>query len=84
MSRWSFEPFDPYQPTKRKPYKPKGKINPKTAWLAPEHVRLAQDMKRDFPRDDLGRPVEGTERRLVIDPRPAVMIPPRPTIMGYL
>jgi hypothetical protein len=83
---WSFTPEPPqreitpvrafYEPVKRKKGEP--------SWLAPEHVRLAQDMRRDYPRDELGRRIDGKPRELVLDNRPTVMRPERPTRLGWL
>jgi hypothetical protein len=82
---WIFEPEPPQPETKplREFYEPvKRKREP--SWLAPEHVRLAQDMRRDYPRDELGRRVPGKGRELVLDPRPTIMLPPKPTRLGWL
>lgn len=83
MSFWSFTPDDPYRPTKRKPYKPKGKVNPATAWIAPEHLKMALDMKRDYPRNDWGEKI-GEVKFLKIDPRPAILRPQPQTVIGWL
>lgn len=42
-------------------------------WRAPEHGHLTKDMKRDYPRDDLGYRLPGRERVLVMDPRPTIL-----------
>jgi len=77
--RWSFVPDQEVGPAP-KPYKPlKAK---KPSWYAPEHAKVASSMKRDFPRNEKGEAI-GTTRELVIDKRPQVMIPPRPTKLGW-
>lgn len=78
--RWSF--FPDFKTEVYNPYRPKDKPKP-SSWRAPEHSRMTSDMRRDYRRNDHGEPVS-KERFLVIDPRPVIMIPPRPTIMGYL
>ncbi len=79
--RWSFVP-DPVieEPNVEKPFKePAPKKPSRNRWRAPEHGRLTADMKRDYPRDDFGRKIEGTERQLVVDTRPEILIPkPKP------
>lgn len=52
-------------------------------WRAPEHVRMASDMERDFPRDDFGRVVRGASKELIVDKRPRILIPPRPTYSPF-
>jgi hypothetical protein len=47
----------------------KGKV-----WFAPEHGRVAMGMRRDYPRDDWGFPIRGSEKELVVDPRPQIMV----------
>jgi hypothetical protein len=47
--------------------------NPHDRWVAPEHARFARSMRRDYIRDDLGRPVRPKKRELVVDNRPQVM-----------
>lgn len=77
--RWSFVPDQEVGPAP-KPYKPlKAK---KPSWYAPEHAKVASSMKRDFPRNDKGEAI-GTTRELVVDKRPTIMIPPRPTKLGW-
>lgn len=74
---WTFTPDEPfgnvyksYRPTK------KDRI---PAWRAPEHLKMTKDMTRDFPRDDFGLPIDGSKRdQLVLDKRPAIMVPERP------
>lgn len=83
MKLWTFHPDEPYVAPARKAYRPRKKGEPATNWCAPEHVRLAQDMKRDYPRDHNGVRIEGKPRELVIDPRPRIMVPERQTRMGY-
>lgn len=68
-----------YDPTVRK-----AKRREKDNWTAPEHARLAQDMVRDYPRDDYGRRIPGKSRELILDKRPSVMVPPRQTYPGSL
>lgn len=83
MFRWSFGPESPEIRSVREAYVPVKK--PKHChWSAPEHIRLAQDMKRDYPRNDMGEKIDGRPRELVIDPRPTCMIPPRRTRLGWL
>jgi hypothetical protein len=48
-------------------------------WCAPEHVRDARVMERDYPRDDLGKRIPATKKDIIVDARPPIMIPPRPT-----
>ncbi len=43
------------------------------SWVAPEHGKVARSMKRDYIRDDFGRPVLPKKRELVVDARPQVM-----------
>lgn len=83
---WSFDPNPPEPEIKplREVYEPVKRKKGEPSWLAPEHVRLAQDMRRDYPRDELGRRIEGKPRELVLDPRPTIMKPPRPTRLGWL
>ncbi len=79
MKIWSFFPDEtPDVRSYYKPYVPKReRLN--DSWLAPEHARLATDMKRDWPRDDWGRPIrDGRGKLLVLDPRPTIMVSPRP------
>lgn len=68
---WSFDPTP-----KPKPIRIPSKRN---NWVCPEHERFASSMKRDFPRDDLGRPLREYGRELVIDKKPNVMRPERKT-----
>lgn len=75
IKRWSFSPELP----EKRPYrKPRNQF----PWVAPEHVRVAMSMDMDFPRNDLGWPVEGSRRELKIDKRPTIMVPPRKTYIG--
>lgn len=83
---YSFDPTDPYEAyqerRKRKVYVKRDK--PSHNWRAPEHMKMTSDMERDFPRDDFGRPLEGSKRdRLVLDPRPKIMVPDRPTYKAF-
>jgi hypothetical protein len=80
---WTFEPDDlPPEPVKE--FEPKPKKPKATSWTAPEHIRMAQDMKRDFPRNEMGERIEGKDRELKLDPRPTIMLPPRRTRIGWL
>lgn len=47
--------------------------NPYDRWVAPEHARFARSMRRDYIRDDLGKPIRPLKRELVVDGRPLVM-----------
>jgi len=47
--------------------------NPHDRWIAPEHARFARSMRRDYVRDDLGKPIRPLKRELVVDNRPLVM-----------
>lgn len=84
---WTFEPeTTPDRPAYRtmpEGYEPRPKRY-KDVWTAPEHRRLSQDMKKDYPRNDKGERVEGKKKELVIDPRPTILVPPRPTRIGWL
>lgn len=70
--RWSFFPgkselpVDPYRPRRRP-------INPKDSWRAPEHSKLTVDMRREYPRDELGRIIPGRPKELVADLRPEII-----------
>lgn len=83
---WSFEPDLPVEEVKsnRLAYEPRPKKKKPTSWVAPEHMAFGKDMRRDFPRNDKGERIEGKEREVVIDPRPTIMVPPRPTRLGWL
>ena len=48
-------------------------------WDAPEHRAFSLGMEWDVPRDDWGRPIMGRKPELKIDPRPAILVPPRKT-----
>lgn len=48
-------------------------------FVAPEHVRIALSMGRDFPKDDRGNKLPGTSKELVVDRRPNILVPPGPT-----
>lgn len=79
---WSFEPEEPTIKSVREEYVPR-KEKPKLgSWVAPEHARSASGMIRDYPRDEKGQKIEGTERELKIDKRPTIMVPPRRTKIG--
>ena len=73
------DPRETYRP-RRKRFK-KGTPE-KFAWVAPEHVREAASMERDFPRDDWGVPLPNSRPELVVDKRPRLLVPPRPTYLG--
>ena len=47
--------------------------------VAPEHLADAQAMDQDYARDLNGKRLPDSRRDIVVDPRPVVMIPPRPT-----
>jgi hypothetical protein len=47
--------------------------NPYDRWVAPEHARFARSMRRDYIRDDFGRPIRPLKRELLVDNRPLVM-----------
>ncbi len=77
--RWTFEPEEA-SVYEYKAYKPR-KRDKKPNWVAPEHSGMVKDMKRDFPRDDLGRPLPNSKKdQLVLDNRPTIMVPERPKI----
>ncbi len=73
--RWTFEPDEiPETPSVREAYLPRRRNpNPKNNWKAPEHSKMTSDMKRDYPRDELGRIIAGRDKELVMDPRPTIM-----------
>lgn len=77
--RWSFFPEPAHQePLPEPAYRePLPKRPNRNAWRAPEHGKLTKDMIRDYPRDDLGRKIEGRERELVADCRPEILRPKR-------
>lgn len=79
---FTFFPDEPRGRIGRKPYKKNP--NPANAWIAPEHQKMAMDMQRDFPRDDWGYPLRGQGKVLVVDKRPNILIPPRPTYFNPL
>lgn len=79
---WKFSPDEP-RTYERKAYVPVIKKQEEN-WVAPEHQKIASSMKKDFPRDDRGLPIEGEKKRLVIDPRPTIMVPPRRIRRIYL
>jgi hypothetical protein len=80
---WSFSPDLIEKPSVREAYAPR-KRQKHQSWICPEHVRLAQDMRRDYPRDDFGRRIDGKPRELKIDARPTIMKPERKTRLGWL
>ena len=49
---------------------------------APEHVRDAQAMSQDYPRDEKGRRIPDSRRDIVVDARPPILVPPRPTYLN--
>jgi hypothetical protein len=85
---WTFEPDTPAEPEpirdNRLEYEPRPKKKKPTTWVAPEHMRYGKDMRRDFPRNAKGERIEGKDREIAIDPRPTIMVPPRPTRIGWL
>ncbi len=85
--RYSFHPEDSYEQyharRKKRTYVKRDRSG--ISWRAPEHSKLTSDMERDFPRDDFGIPLRGSKKdQLVLDPRPVIMKPPRPTVPGWL
>ncbi len=78
--RWSFSPDPEPEQEVRKPYRPRSR---KTSWTSPDHAKEARYMDRGYPRDDLGRKVSGSGKELILDTRPTILVPPRPTIMGW-
>jgi hypothetical protein len=83
---WTFHPDLPREPivSNREAYEPRPKKKKPTSWMAPEHVKYGKDMKRDFPRNYKGERIEGKDREVVLDARPTIMVPPRPTRLGWL
>lgn len=81
---WKFSPEEEISgtPRKTKVHSLKRKER-EWAWVAPEHSKVARSMNRDYPRDDWGRPIRECGRELKIDSRPSVMVPPRPTYLGF-
>lgn len=65
--------------------KPKrNKDNPNDSWVAPEHYRFSRGMRRDYDRDEEGKPIKHRGRNLVVDPRPTIMTPEKPkTYFGF-
>jgi hypothetical protein len=47
------------------------------SWRCPEHLKLTSDMRKDFVRNERGEAIS-KDRRLVLDPRPAILVPQRP------
>lgn len=82
MKRWEFWPDQPRERKYRK-YKPNRENKNPEIWTAPEHRKMVRDMERVFPVNELGLRIEGRERELKIDIRPNIMIPARPTYMGF-
>jgi hypothetical protein len=72
--RFTATPEDTYVPYKRRK-KPQPDY-----WVAPEHWKFARNMDRDYERDHDGRPIRENGKRLVLDPRPEIMIPKRTPI----
>lgn len=73
--------FEPGERKKGKYRRPRG--IPNLAWVAPEHARIAASMEADYPRDDFGYPVPEKKKELVLDKRPLILVPPRPTINPF-
>jgi hypothetical protein len=80
---WSFEPDHQEPRSNRDAYQPRERKKKEPYWVAPEHIRLAQDMKRDYPRNEKGERLPGP-KELKLDKRPTIMVPPRPTRQGWL
>lgn len=78
---WRFEPEETYRETKRKAYVPRKER--RESWVAPEHARVAQSMRKDYPRNERGEVIPNTKKELVIDVRPSIMVPPRKTKTGW-
>lgn len=73
----------PHLDKRKKSFGPKPIAGARINWKAPEHEKMTVDMERDYPRDDLGVPIAGAEKILVVDKRPTIMVPPRPTYIGF-
>ena len=63
--------------------KRKRPINPNDSWRAPEHMKMTKDMRRVYVYGSNGTKVS-TKRILLLDPRPTILVPPRPTRAGWL
>jgi len=72
---WRFEP-DSHMEDSREDYVPVKKTR-EPAWRAPEHLKMTSDMRKDYVRDEKGRQIS-TDKRLVLDARPRILIPERP------
>ncbi len=70
MKKLVFYPDDPRRERVYRKYKPK---NP--SWVAPEHQKFAQGMKRSKRVDMDGIAVDGTIGHLIVDNRPTIMKP---------
>jgi hypothetical protein len=75
---WSFKPDEPRQEDNRRAYQPTKKHR-EPSWFAPEHQKAARSMRMDYPRDDRGHILPGSKRSAVVDKRPTILVPPRPT-----
>jgi len=73
--QYSAYPDDNYRPFKKKKRK-KGE----ELWVAPEHRRHASYMEKAYDVDHKGRKMVENGKRLVLDPRPTIMIPEKPKI----
>lgn len=73
---WSYSPTDAFK-SDYQPHTPRIKKKRPSSWVAPEHARLAADMKRDFVRNERGQAIS-TDKRVVLDRRPAILVPERP------
>jgi hypothetical protein len=75
--RFTAMPDDPYTPYKIK------KRPPPDYWVAPEHHKFGKHMARQYDEAHDGRLMKENGKRLVLDPRPEIMIPKRiPIFLG--
>lgn len=74
---WRFDPNDTFHSDYR-PYVTVKRLKV-SSWIAPEHQKAASGMRRDFLRNDRGQPI-GTDKRLVLDARPSMIVPERKKI----
>lgn len=71
---FTFFPNDPRERVRKyRSYKPKG-----ASWVAPEHQKLAQGMRRSKRVDQDGLFPDGPLGHLIVDKRPKIMIPQKP------
>jgi len=71
---WRFSPDSPMEDS-REAYVPVKKTR-ESSFRAPEHLKLTSDMRKDFVRNERGEAIS-KDRRLVLDPRPACLVPER-------